>query len=122
MSRAERWWRPTPSTRRPAQRSRIAGRRHADKQVDDVFDIGYAAGYADAQERTRQRDEQITRLASAADAAANGDPSLLEELSRQAAGDDLLDVADAAGATPLAHVDGGQLVDELEAWLRGDAQ
>jgi hypothetical protein len=54
-----------------------------------AFDTGYECGRADEAKRHQVRDEQITRLARAADAAANGDPSLLAELSREQGGDDL---------------------------------
>ena len=92
---------------------------HTDRDLDANFDVGYATGYADGIERLRQRDEGLRRLMDAIRASENGDPEPLEELSRQAAGDDLLDVANAAGATPLEVADPGQLVDELERWLRG---
>ncbi|WP_187398886.1 hypothetical protein [Micromonospora sp. WP24] len=100
-------------------------RLHTDREIDAAFDTGYQAGRADEAERHRERDEQITRLARAADAAENGDYSLLDEFAREHGvtppGDGFLEVADAAGVTPLPDVDGGQLVDELEAWLRGGA-
>ncbi|MEV0156866.1 hypothetical protein AB0H57_24485 [Micromonospora sp. NPDC050686] len=116
MSRPDRWWRPTTS-RRPAQRTR-ARRMYSGKELDTTFDLGYTIGQADERKRHQQRDEQITRLARAADAAQNGDPSLLDEIAREAAADDLLDVADAAGATPLPVADPDRMVDELERWLR----
>lgn len=78
----------------------------ADHEFDEAFDTGYACGYADGLERLRQRDEQIRRLAEAAEAAQRGEP------------DDLMRLAEQAGVTPPADGDGEQLVDELEAWLR----
>ncbi|TNH23311.1 hypothetical protein FHG89_27355 [Micromonospora orduensis] len=87
----------------------------------DAFEAGYEAGQADEAERSAERDEQLQRLVEAVDAAENGDPSLLDAFvdgDQPASGDDLLDVADAAGITPLADVDGGQLVDDLTRWLR----
>ncbi|MDG4809955.1 hypothetical protein O7634_24655 [Micromonospora sp. WMMD1120] len=124
MSRAERWWRPAgqrPGARPPVRSARRA-RYAAQEKLMEGFDLGMKVGEAEERRRHQQRDEQIARLARAAEAAQDGDPSLLEEMIREQSGDDLLDVAKAAGATPLADVDGGQLVDEVEAWLRGDAQ
>lgn len=98
-----------------------AGQADAWKQFDgaNAFELGYEAGQADEARRSRQRDEQLCRLADAVDADENGDPSALDAFigDDRAAGDDSLEVADAAGVTPLAEVDGGQLVDALEAWL-----
>ncbi|MEW2382303.1 hypothetical protein AB0873_09455 [Micromonospora sp. NPDC047707] len=123
MSRRERWWRPQPAVRRPGQRSRTAGRRHVDRATDDAFDIGYQAGQADAQQASENRDRQLRRIIDAILASEQGDPGPLAELSREAGREDLadglLEVADAAGVTPLADVDGGQLVDQVERWLRG---
>ena len=144
MSRAGRWWRPTPRRNlRPALRSSrprrqrytaddLAGeylRGYDQAQADaweafdgqDAFKLGYEAGRADEAAKSRQRDEQITRLARAADAAEQGDTSLLDAFlgGNSADGDGLLDVADAAGVTPTGEVDGRQLAAEVERWLRG---
>lgn len=85
-----------------------------------AFDTGYEAGQLDERKRHEQRMEQLRRLAEAAEAARQGDPGPLADLGRQAGvGDDLLEVADAAGVTDANEsVDGGQLVDDLERWLR----
>ena len=96
-----------------------------------AFDTGYQAGLLDERKRHEQREQQLRRLVDAADAAEQGDMSLLDEfvdgdgpelrngVRNSEAGDDLLDVADTAGVTPLA--DAGfvdELVPEIEAWLR----
>ncbi|MEU6204423.1 hypothetical protein ABZ814_12645 [Micromonospora musae] len=134
-----RWWKPTgPGNVRPGSRALSSQRRRerftrddmageflrgwdqaqADARTllerDGAYELGYEAGQADE----RERYEQISRLARAADAAANGDDSLMDELVREAASDDLTAVADVAGVTPPADVDGARLVNELEAWLR----
>ncbi|MBM0234636.1 hypothetical protein JNW91_24105 [Micromonospora sp. STR1_7] len=115
MSRPERWWRPTvqrPGARPPVRSSRRA-RYAAQEKYMEGFDLGMKVGEAEERRRHRERDEHLNRLARAADAAQNGDSSLLDELTRQAAVDDM-----------LADVDGGQLVDELQQWLAeqdGDA-
>ena len=97
MTRPDRWWRPS-TTRRPALR---ATRRARPTTGRTDFEAGYRAGLADdTTPAERDRYEQLRRAVDAG-------------------GDDLLDVADAAGATPLGVADPGQLVDELEAWLRG---
>lgn len=84
-----------------------------------MWQSGYQAGQADpTTDDQRDQYEQLRRLDEAADAAEHGDTSLLDAfLAGEPAGDDLLDLADAAGATPSGDVDGGQLVDELQAWL-----
>ncbi|MEW2444680.1 hypothetical protein [Micromonospora marina] len=120
MSRADRWWRPAPRRNvRPARVARVRGQRPAVDDLREAYDAGVAA---QAEEDRRMR-EGLTRLARAAEAAQNGDHSLMDELAREqgvapTGGDDLLDVAEAAGVTPL-EVDGGQLVDDIERWLRG---
>lgn len=83
----------------------------------------YDAGLEEGRRECERLLGQVRRLADAAEAAQHGDPSLMDELARQegaepTGGDDLLDVAEAAGVTPLPEVDGGQLVDDLERWLR----
>lgn len=87
----------------------------------ELYDAGYQAGRDEEAQRSQRRDRQIRRLMDAIHAADQGDPGPLDELGREAgAGDDLLDVADAAGVAPLA--DAGfedELVPEIEAWLRG---
>lgn len=92
-----------------------------------MWQAGYRAGLDDpTTPDERDRYEQLRRLADACDAAEQGDMSLLDAFvdGDQAADDDLLDVADAAGVTPLPDVDGDQLADDIERWLRdrdGDA-
>ncbi|MFD4206261.1 hypothetical protein ACFWRG_09745 [Micromonospora tulbaghiae] len=123
MSRADRWWRPAPANRRPGVRSRAALRRHVDRAVDDAYDVGYRAGVAEQEKHDQRLRDNLSRVARAAEAAQNGDHSLMDELAREqgaepTGGDDLLDVAEAAGVTPLPEVDVDQLVDDLERWLR----
>ncbi|MCT2281555.1 hypothetical protein M3G91_28525 [Micromonospora chalcea] len=85
------------------------------------YELGYEAGRADEAREHREREEQLRRLVDAADAAEAGDMTLLDEFLGDApAGDDFLDVADAAGVT-TPDVDGGELAAEIEAWLRGQA-
>ncbi|WP_349878777.1 hypothetical protein ABIH81_02180 [Micromonospora sp. HUAS YX12] len=83
------------------------------------YELGYEAGRADEAREHREREEQLRRLVDAADAAEAGDTSLLDAFLGDApAGDDFLDVADAAGVTPLPDGDGGQLAADVEQWLR----
>jgi len=86
------------------------------------YELGYEAGRADEAREHREREEQLRQLVDAADAAEQGDMSMLDAFlgDAPAAGDDLLDVADAAGVT-TPDVDGGDLAAEIEAWLRGRA-
>ncbi|WFE44259.1 hypothetical protein [Verrucosispora sp. WMMD1129] len=107
MSRPDRWWRPE-ATRRPGGGARR--RANVRRQTNAAYDSGYAAGYVDGLERTRARDEQITRLARAADAAENGDYTLLDEIARE-------NGLPEPGVASLAEVDGAQLVAGLENWL-----
>lgn len=89
------------------------------KDVDAAFDTGYACGQSDEEKRSRHRDDLLHRLAAASEAMSNGDRGPMDEMAREyGLRDDLLDVADAAGVTPLADVDPGELVDGLEQWLR----
>ncbi|PGH46010.1 hypothetical protein COO58_17525 [Micromonospora sp. WMMA1996] len=74
---------------------------------------------ADQQEADRQLRDDLARLADAAEAARTGDSGPLAALNAEQNGDDLLDVADATGVTPLPDVDGALLVDEVQAWLAG---
>ncbi|WP_109899190.1 hypothetical protein [Micromonospora sp. S4605] len=85
-----------------------------------MYEAGYEDGKAEqAREDQRLRDG-LAELMRAVDAVENGDPGPLDELARQAAADDLLDVAEDAGVTPLAEVGfADELADEVEAWLRG---
>lgn len=90
MSGVGRWWgQPQRRNVRPAVRARR--RNHGSDGVDagDLFELGYRAGQADF-------GKQVEKI-------LDGDP---------------LAVAEAVGVTPLADVDGEQLVDELERWLR----
>ncbi|MFI2270692.1 hypothetical protein [Micromonospora aurantiaca (nom. illeg.)] len=86
---------------------------------EGAFDVGYEQGRRECERILGQ----VRRLAEAAEAARQGDRSLMDELAREqgsepAPGDDLLDVAEAAGVTPLREVDADQLLDDLERWLR----
>lgn len=62
--------------------------------------------------------ERVRRLADAVEEGGDVVRRLAEEWGIPYGDDGLMDVADAAGVTPLADVDGGQLVDELQRWLR----
>ncbi|WP_422733986.1 hypothetical protein ACN26Y_29805 [Micromonospora sp. WMMD558] len=120
MSRRERWWRPAVSTR-PATRTRRRVRMVSEDQAARSYELGYEAGQRDEAKRARQRDDLLHRLAD----ACNEGPEAVSELAAQwgfGQGDDLLDFADAAGVTPLADVDPGELVADLEAWLRDGGQ
>ncbi|GGR80136.1 hypothetical protein GCM10010169_25390 [Micromonospora fulviviridis] len=56
------------------------------------------------------------------DAIKEGDEAVAALARRWGVTDDLLDVADAAGVTPLADVAPGELVADLEAWLRAGGE
>ncbi|WP_200213356.1 hypothetical protein [Micromonospora coerulea] len=118
MSRPERWWRP-PTTRRPAQRAR-ARRMYTDKELDQTFDVAYECGQVAERKRQELLHDGLQRLVEAVRAADDGDPGPMQELTRQSRADDLLDLADEAGATPLPVADPEQLVDEVERFLRGE--
>lgn len=124
MSRAPRWWRPAPRRNvRPALRAARPSLPTSGR-FSEVWHAGYRAGLADdttpaERDHHAQQWEQLRRLDAAADAAEAGDMSLLEAfVDGDPAADDLLDVADAAGVTPLPDVDGDELAADVEAWLR----
>ena len=130
MSRADRWWRPT--NRRPAVRARSRVYRYNEYDVNLAYDRGIMRGTRDTARRHEIRDmveraylkdpDRMNQIAEACELDGEAGKEALEALAREwgvfPEGDDLLDVADEAGVTPLADVDPDQLVDALEAWLR----
>lgn len=95
----------------------------------DGFNLGMDVGAAEERQRHeeretkfREREEHLRRLADASEASSNGDRRPMDELMREWGYDDLLDVADEAGVTPMSPPDGvdveqwaAQGVDALEA-------
>ena len=116
MSRREsrRWWRPAASNR-PATRSRRRVRVVTEDDVAHGFELGYEIGQRDEAKRARERDDMLHRLA---DACRDGSDAVHELAREWGAADDLLDVAEDAGVTPLPDVDPAELVDDIEQWLR----
>lgn len=125
MSRRQsrRWWRPAPSNRPPV-RSRRRVRVVTEDDAAHAFELGYEIGQREERKRAERRDEMLLRLSDACEAASNGDHGPMDELMREAGfrqADDLLDVAKAAGVTPLdedALRDAEAIGNEVEAWLR----
>ncbi|MEV5691139.1 hypothetical protein [Micromonospora globbae] len=99
------------------------------EEVMESFRIGFDCGRID--ERKRWEDLDLMYRARAADperfrqlsaALEEGGIDAARQLVREWQGegvDDLLDVAESAGVTPLADVDPGDLADEVERWLQG---
>lgn len=109
------------------------------RELDGTFDTGYAAGYVDGLQRRsgaghapgqsgevvdldleelrRAQEADPERFHQIAEAVREGGDALAR-LAREWGLGDLLDLADQAGVTPLAEVDPGQVVIEIEAWLR----
>ncbi|MEV4714585.1 hypothetical protein [Micromonospora sp. NPDC049374] len=85
MSRPERWWRPE-TNRRPAGGARR--RVHARRKAAGAFDAGYAAGKAEQASKDQRLRDSLAELVRAVDAADNGDPTLLDDLTRQAGASD----------------------------------
>ncbi|MEU5721560.1 hypothetical protein ABZ783_07035 [Micromonospora sp. NPDC047738] len=113
------------------------------EQLDATFETGYRCGELNGRKNSSDLDRnhgsdhgdggevvdvdlELMRRAQAADperfrqlAEACGEGiDAVQRLAREWGVDDLLDVADAAGVTPLGDVDPGQVVVEIEAWLR----
>lgn len=135
--RPDRWWRPS-TTRRPAQRARQR-RMHTGRELDGMFDTGYATGYVDGiqrrpgagyapgqtgevvdldlEELRRAQEADPERFHQLAEAVREGGDAVAR-LAREWGLGDLLDLADQTGVTPLTEADPGQVVVEIEAWLR----
>ena len=67
------------------------------------LNVGEAAErrrHEEREQKFREREEQLMRLADASEADSNGDPGPMNELMREWGYDDLLDVASEAGVTP----------------------
>jgi hypothetical protein len=102
--RPGRWWAPAAGNVRPGQRSRVRARRLTDREAEELFESGYRAGEADERQRYEQQRDVLRRLA---DASTPGDLAAVARDAGVPVDDD------------LAAAEAGQLVDELEAWRRG---